>query len=454
MLYKKSFFCLLGTQSMANAADVLYIMALVSLIFNSTDSIITAILIPLLRMGAQMISGFLAPLLLVRYQLPFILFISQTGQLALFTLLVLYINAAHPATDWLVVFSLVLGMSFLDGWTTPARNALVPRLATGEALMKANSMISVSDQTVQLAGWGLSGMLVAFVGAEKTLMIAIVLYAIAMFFTGLLRDPMEAGRFFLLRPHTLVKSGGQALSEGAAPLHSSPAVTAGSEQHQPESPEDGKWAVLREGWMLIGKSTRLRILTFMDMVDMLGGSVWVGAFTLAFVQQVLLKDESWWGYINAAYFAGTIVGGLLVLMLVNRLQHRLFPAMLTGMIGYAVLTILYAVNVVPLISLIVVLIMGLPAELTVVSRRTLIQRSVAVHELPKVLSAQATLMSFAFCVSLLLMGWIAERFGIVNLYVFAGLLSGTAALIGWLGRRSFGKDGNASSGHTSAQGVN
>ncbi len=452
MLYKKSFFCLLGTQSMANAADVLYIMALVSLIFNSTDSIITAILIPLLRMGAQMISGFFAPLLLVRYQLPFILFISQTGQLAFFTLLVLYINAAHPATDWLVVFSLVLGMSFLDGWTTPARNALVPRLATGDALMKANSMISVSDQTVQLAGWGLSGMLVAFAGAEKTLIIAVVLYAIAMLFTALLRDPMEAGRFFLLRPHTLVKSGDQRLPEEPTPIHSASAVTAGSEQHQPS--RDGKWAILREGWMLIGKSTRLRILTFMDMVDMLGGSVWVGAFTLAFVQQVLLKDESWWGYINAAYFAGTIVGGLLVLMLVNRLQHRLFPAMLAGMTGYAILTILYAVNVLPLISLIVVLIMGLPAELAVVSRRTLIQKSVAVHDLPKVLSAQATLMSFTFCVSLLLMGWIAERFGIVNLYVFAGLLSGTAVLIGWLGRRSFARDGNTSSEPISAQGVN
>lgn len=452
MLYKKSFFCLLGTQSMANAADVLYIMALVSLIFNSTDSIITAILIPLLRMGAQMISGFFAPLLLVRYQLPFILFISQTGQLAFFTLLVLYINAAHPATDWLVVFSLVLGMSFLDGWTTPARNALVPRLATGDALMKANSMISVSDQTVQLAGWGLSGMLVAFAGAEKTLIIAVVLYAIAMLFTALLRDPMEAGRFFLLRPHTLVKSGDQGLPEEPTPIHSTSAMTADSEQQQPS--RDGKWAVLREGWMLIGKSTRLRILTFMDMVDMLGGSVWVGAFTLAFVQQVLLKDESWWGYINAAYFAGTIVGGLLVLMLVNRLQHRLFPAMLAGMTGYAVLTILYAVNVLPLISLIVVLIMGLPAELAVVSRRTLIQKSVAVHDLPKVLSAQATLMSFTFCVSLLLMGWIAERFGIVNLYVFAGLLSGTAVLIGWLGRRSFAKDGTTSSEHISAQRVN
>lgn len=67
----------------------------------------------------------------------------------------------------MIVFALVTAMSFLDGWTTPARNALIPRLASGEGLMRANSLVSVSDQTVQLAGWGLSGVLVAMLGSEK-----------------------------------------------------------------------------------------------------------------------------------------------------------------------------------------------------------------------------------------------------------------------------------------------
>ncbi len=76
-MHKRSFTYLLGTQTMSNAVDILYIMALVSLVFHETDSIFSSVLVPLLRMGAQMISGFLAPLILARFQLPFILFVSQ-----------------------------------------------------------------------------------------------------------------------------------------------------------------------------------------------------------------------------------------------------------------------------------------------------------------------------------------------------------------------------------------
>ncbi|MBE0342495.1 MFS transporter, partial [Paenibacillus sp. 28ISP30-2] len=78
-MHKRSFTYLLGTQTMSNAADILYIMALVSLVFHETDSIFSSVLVPLLRMGAQMISGFLAPLILARFQLPFILFVSHFG---------------------------------------------------------------------------------------------------------------------------------------------------------------------------------------------------------------------------------------------------------------------------------------------------------------------------------------------------------------------------------------
>ncbi|MFB5268473.1 MFS transporter [Paenibacillus enshidis] len=424
-MHKRSFTYLIGTQSMSNAADVLYIMALISLIFHGTDSIITAILIPLLRMGTQMISGFFAPLLLARFQLPLILFISQMGQLLLFAILIFHLWMTGPSGGWTIVFILVIALSFLDGWTTPARNSLVPRLAPGAALMKANSLISVSDQTVQLAGWGLSGVLVAVLGAEKTLLLAGGLYAVALVFTALIRDPLETDDRYWLNPHTRVRS------EEGAEMAGSPQDDSG------HSGKTERWKTMQEGWRLIAASSRLKLLMFIDMVDMLGGSVWVGAFTLAFAQEVLHKGEAWWGYINAAYFAGAIGGGLLVLACTRLLEKRLFGSMVAGMFGYGVLTAFYALNESAALTLLIVLLMGPPAELSIVSRRTLIQKSVGDADLPKVLSAQAVLMNLMFCVSLLLMGWIAERFGIVNLYLFAAGLTGLAALIGLLCRRFF-----------------
>ncbi|URJ59615.1 MFS transporter [Paenibacillus polymyxa] len=452
-MHKRSFTYLLGTQTMSNAADILYIMALVSLVFHETDSIFSSVLVPLLRMGAQMISGFLAPLILARFQLPFILFVSQFGQLVFFAVLLGLLWSAGTEPIWVIVFTLVAAMSFLDGWTTPARNALIPRLASGEGLMRANSLVSVSDQTVQLAGWGLSGVLVAMLGSEKTLLVAGGLYMVAMIFTSLIRDPLEGKVHYLLQPGTRVRGGDVSVFEAGPepgqghhdmpPMHLEDTLL-GHESESPELPPKRKKEILREGWSLIGASRRLKALIFMDMIDLLGGSVWVGAFTLAFAQQVLHKSEAWWGYINAAYFAGAIGGGIVVLACVKHLQHRLLSAMLAGMAGYGLLTAWYALNTLPPLTLLIVLLMGLPAEMSVVSRRTMMQMSVSVHDLPKVLSAQATLTSLTFCISLLLMGWIADHLGIVNLYLFSAVLTLIAVIYGIFSRRALSMSLSAS----------
>lgn len=409
-LLTRSFYYLWTTQTAANAADVLYIMALTVLVLDRTDSLVSAALMPLMRSSAQMVSGFIAPLLINRIKLPSLLLISQTGQFLLFVLLALYLQLNSAAASLTLVFALVFVMSFLDGWSVPARNALVPRLVTREeGLLQANGLISVSDQVVQFAGWGLSGLLVAFLGPSPALLLTAAIYGLAAAFTLGVREPAEAS----------VQIQGQ-------PADSEPAPSSAS-----------KWKTLTEGWQVIWRMPRLRMLTFMDIIDMLGGSVWVGAFTLAFVQVALKQGEEWWGFINAAYFAGTVGGGLLVLSAVRLIGDRYLGAMLTGMAGYGLLTMVYALTTQPYIALVLVLLMGPFAEMSVINRRTLIQRSTSRQMLPKVLSAQASLLHLVFCISLLVMAGLAERFGIVNLYLLAAVLTSLAFCVGLLGRRAF-----------------
>ena len=410
-LLTRPFYYLWTTQTAANAADVLYIMALTVLVLDRTDSLVSAALMPLMRSFAQMVSGFIAPLLINRFKLPSLLLISQTGQFLLFVVLAMYLQLNGADASLTLVFALVFVMSFLDGWTVPARNALVPRLVTQEeGLLKANSLISISDQVVQFAGWGLSGLVIAFMGPSPTLLLTAVIYGLAATFTLGVREPAEP---MVLTP--------------VQPVESEPAPSS-------------KWSTLTEGWKVIWRMPRLRMLTFMDIIDMLGGSVWVGAFTLAFVQVALGQGEEWWGFINASYFAGTVGGGLLVLAAVRLIGNRYLGAMLVGMAGYGVLTALYALNTQPYVALVLVLLMGPFAELSIINRRTLIQRSIAKLMLPKVLAAQASLLHLVFCISLLVMAWLAERFGIVNLYLLAAILTSLAFVVGVLGRSTFRDD--------------
>ncbi|RCX17025.1 MFS transporter [Fontibacillus phaseoli] len=425
-MFKRSFYYLWGSQTLSNTVDVLYIVALTTYVLKVTGSVVFATLVPFLRVASQLFSGLIAPLMISRYRLPFLLTLSQFGQFLLFVLLAGYLSPMFGGDELLPVYVLIVCISFLDGWTTPARNALVPRLVSDQALLKANGLIATTDQIVQFAGWAISGLLVATFGSFPVLVAVAVGYGFAMAITVLIEDPTEPKRRSLWD----VRSG----------LALIPAVEvdeAGELNPAGISNPPSRWDTLKEGWVALWRSPRLRSLTLMDMTDMLGGSVWAGAFMLVFVNEVLLKDEQWWGYINASYFAGAVIGGILVVALVERLEKRIFPAMLLGMLGYAVLTVWFALNDFAPLTLLIVLVTGPFTELAAVSRRTLIQRSASPDLLPKVFSAQATLLNTVFGLSLLFMSGVAEWFGIVNMYLFAAAISMLAAGVGWLNRRAF-----------------
>ncbi|MFF2484283.1 MFS transporter [Paenibacillus sp. NPDC058071] len=412
-MHKRSLYNLLATQTMANAADILYTMALTLLVLQNTSSVLAAAFVPFIRSGSQIISSLLAPLLIARFQLPFLLFISQTGQFLLFAALAAYLFFAGDHAQLSFIILLVFAMSFLDGWTTPSRNALIPRLVNPDGLLKANSMFTISDRVVQFAGWGLSGVLLALVGTNVTLLITALLYAAAFILTAAIYDPLEKKGNFLLHPRTVNGSGGGDSTSGSA------------------------LSVMKEGFQTIRKSPRLRTLTFMDIIDMLGVSVWYGAFTLVFVQTVLKRGEEWWGFINASYFGGSLLGGMVILALATRLQRRSFVYMLSGMTVYALITVAYALTSWPPAALILIALTGPAAELAAITRQTLVQQSATPEQLPNVLSAQNSFLHAASMASLLILGWAADHFGIVSTYMTAVVLTLIAVLVGIASRHHF-----------------
>ncbi|SMF87897.1 hypothetical protein SAMN05661091_3997 [Paenibacillus uliginis N3/975] len=422
-MFKRSFYYLWGSQTLSNTVDVLYLVALTTFVLERTNSVIFATLVPFFRVTAQLISGLLAPLIIAKYRLPILLALSQCGQFLLFVLLAGYLSPWIGGENLTIIYGFIICISFLDGWTTPTRNALVPRLVSDHVLMKANGLIATTDQIVQFAGWAVSGLLVAMLGSFPVLLIVASGYGLAMVVTFMIEDPTEPKRRNFWDWHGTASSIG---------LSKQP-----REHSEANRRTASRWDTLKEGWIVLFKSPRLRALTMMDMTDMLGGSVWAGAFMLVFVKEVLHKNEQWWGYINASYFAGAVLGGLLVVAFVDRLEKRMFSVMLLGMLGYAVLTLLFALNTSAPLALLLVLLTGPFTELAAVSRRTLIQRSAPKELLPMVFSAQSTLLNTVFGVSLLLMSAAAELFGIVNMYLFAAALSVFAALVGWINRKSF-----------------
>ncbi|WP_325355653.1 hypothetical protein [Paenibacillus sp.] len=69
-------------------------------------------------------------------------------------------------------------------------------------------------------------------------------------------------------------------------------------------------AQLTSGWKSLFRHKGIRVLKTMDLLEAWVGAIWIGAVTLAFVKEALHEWESWWGFINGAYYLGTIAGGV------------------------------------------------------------------------------------------------------------------------------------------------
>ncbi|MCM3699785.1 MFS transporter [Paenibacillus macerans] len=411
-MIKRSFYYLWGSQTISNVADIIYMLSITVLVFSSSNSLLQTTLIPLFRLSAQVVSGLVAPIILSRFRLTRILLFSQLGQFVIFTLLLLYLWTVPGQGSFLFIFVMVFGMSFLDGWTNPARNALVPRLTIGEGLMRANSLVAVSDQVVKCAGWALSGIVVAWLGSMNTLLIASCCYLLAATVTSFIRDPLDDQ-----------ESG----SESISATH--PAAAAES--------KGSHWKELGEGWKIIWHNRRIRSLMIVDSIDTIGGASWLGVFILAYVTQVLHKDASWWGFMNASFFSGMILGGLVVVGLVKRLQKNSYLYMLGALFVYVLITVVFALNTIPVAALVLFAVSGLPVQMAGIIRRTLLQTSAPMAQLPKVMAGIDVLTNLGFGLSLLFLGWYADRFGMVQVYLLAAAMTTIAVLIGLFYRRDF-----------------
>jgi MFS family permease len=393
-----SFRLLWISQSIANLGDSLYILAIVTFIYNSTGSAAFAGLFPVLRVCAQALSGFSAPLLMDRFRLDFLLWMSEMGQAICFGFMcVLFI--ALPS-HWLIptVLFLVLGISILHGWGIPARNALAPRLVPPDSLMKANSLLATSDQMVLLVGWSLGGILVAGLGILQVLGITTIM----MFLSAL-------ALFFVKDPSKIVPSN----------------------QKKPKP-----WDRMKEGWSIILTNPLLRTLSLMEIISGLGESIWAGSIILVFVKGVLHKGEDWWGFINTSHFAGTILGGVLIWKMSKKIENWIIFSMLIGSLGIGVLTMIFALSANPWFALAIALLMGPPYQLRNIAQRTLLQSHTTAEWLSKVLAAFGTLTFVSYGCSVLLMGWIADHCTVQFVYIFTAGLNIISAVLALMAKKN------------------
>lgn len=367
-------------QMLANLGDVVYIVSIIKMISDTTGSVIYMSLVPFINTFSALISSFFAPLLIEKLQLKSILTYSQFGKTVLLfflTGIVFFVENQLP-----VIFFLVGCISFLDGWASPARNALVPAVVPEDKLVKSNSLLAITDQIVQLIAWPIGSIALISWGEKSILVISAILFILS---TGCMMF-----------------------------IH--------AEKVKNVRKEESTWLVLKEGWSLMFNSKQLRTIGVMDVFGTVANGVWIAAILFVYVDQALQKPESWWGFINGAFFAGMLIAGMLLFRYSAVVEKNLGWSIMFSVLALAVLTFLFAITSLPWGALLLSFLFGFPQMAFEVAETTILQNSARQQLLAKIYSVRGTLLFAAFGLSSLLMGWITQHFGVRVSFFISSLL--------------------------------
>ncbi len=369
-----------GSKSLLMLSDILFLMIITLVIYQDTQSVAYAAVFPLIRTLCQLFAGLISPVLTAHFQADRLLKWVPLFRIAM---LVVFTTQFHFFQQHLVwLFSAFILISITGGFISPLLQAIMPILVPANQLVKANSTASVFYQSVQIAGYSFTGMLVLLLGPFYLMWASCFMIVLSY--------------LFILPVLSLLKQ--EDTVQKADTMNR-----------------------LKDGWKMIWTNKTVRTLTFMDVCENIAGALWVGPVTLAFVTLVLKQGEEWWGFINAAYYIGAIIGGLLAAWLSRFIQKQLLLFMAAGSFIYAVLTILFSLNNLPWLALLLCILMGPAYQIRDVSQQTILQTETPVHDLSKVYSAQYVLSSISVSLSIFFVGLIADAFGTRFVYLLGGL---------------------------------
>lgn len=395
MKLNRNFHLLLMGQSLANIGDVLYIVSIIYLIFELTGSATAAALVPFIITSSMFVSNTLTPLLMQRVDLKWLLAVSQMGKTGLLIALALFLPQL-TAANLIALFLLISLVALLDGCARPVTQALIPNYVESEQLLKANGVNETVTQLIQTAMW--------FVGSS----LLIWLTAIELVW-------LTAGLFLL---SSLLLSGLDRVDSTV-----------------PET--QNKWRQITQGWKTVSRTPVLKRIAVMDILETIAGAVWIAAILYVFVSEALAADEQWWGFINGSFFIGLIIGSLICLRFTQWIENNLSRFILTGAIFSSAATVLFGLNSVPAMALFLSVLVGIFSQLKNIPQQTVVQTSVPKEQLPTVFTTLGAIGMGTFGMASLLMGILADLFGIRFVFVFSGLLLAIASWIAYCGRSHF-----------------
>ncbi|MEH7741097.1 MFS transporter [Bacillus subtilis] len=378
-LHNKNVFALLLAQSFQSLAGVLVTIVLMVRVYQMTDSVLLASLILSFMSFASIAASFcVSPVLRI---LGFKKVLAGANLLrAVFTILMAYSVTHHGQAFFWITLLFVFCFSFAGAFFQPARFALLPIIVPKKQYVKANGVISLSNQLFLTAGWGLGGLLTYAVPFELVVGAAICLFVLS--------------------------------AASISVLHVNEEEAAGT----------AETASARSIWKDLMIIPIVRDITVMDMIEALAGSVWSSAILLAFTAAVLHETEVWWGMFNASYFIGAIVGSVIAIRFSAFFERNMGYAIMFSSLVMSALTLLFSFSPVPFLCALACAAMGPFYQVRDICQETMLQEVIPEQKRIGIMAAKNAILTPWSGVTYSIMGLVADAAGAKIAFIAAAAL--------------------------------
>lgn len=386
MLNNLSFYSLLVTQLATNLAFSFYTMAITYYVYTLTNSVFFSSLITFISVGSKILSGLSISIITEKIKVKNLLVFNAIIQILCMTILLLSIN---NNVNLIIIYIIIMFLSFSNGIFTPLKSRILKENLNSNKIAKGLSLITSLDQILLFSGWVLGAWIISLIGNNNLLLLSLILLSLA--FIAIINIKMK--------------------NETEELQSKNPIIT------------------IKNSFSVLNSKPIIRVLIIIECLEVLIGSIWIGSVTLKFVQVHLNHNVTWWGYVNASYYLGTILGAFIVMKYAEFFNKRPIYKITIFMFVYGILLIIYSFNIIDTIALILVVLVGPVLQIKDIIQETFLINNINEKDMVKITGLKNSLVQLSFLISILLVGYITEYIEVQYIYTISGIISCIIAIM-------------------------
>ncbi|GAB3070495.1 MFS transporter [Salinicoccus sesuvii] len=344
-------------------------------VYQMTNSVFATSMIVGLMAISSFFSGMIVTKFIHKFQLKSILIISSF--LRIFVIIGIYIFLSLNLENALyIVLLLLVFQSFLGAWSTPARQSLIPALFERYQLREVNTFVSTTNEIVRLVGWSIGGILSYYLNFTILVVMISVLLLLSILFISLI----QYNQYIESRKKKI------------------------------------------KGFRNLFENKVVFYITLVDMMESVANTIWTSALLLSFSIYVLNSGEIIWGYINATYFLGSIIGSVFLITIFKNKDFELFRLIIICGFAMGMLTLTMTLSSSIPVVLIATFLMGPIYQIRSIYQTTALQIYTSDENRTNIFSARSAILTPWHGVAVMGMGLMADWVGITSVYLLSSIL--------------------------------